>query len=108
MWMPFSGPPASFIFDCLLFQVSQCLTDSGFHIVGLRKTDQRPFGWVNSDFCFVAMLLDRKDDLSLKLVPQNFADFCQAGFDLFAVAGSDLVLPAGVLDVHSGLEVKSE
>ena len=70
------------------------------HVLGLSQADQRAIARADGDFGFVAMLLDGKDDVGVKAVAQNFADFCEAGFYFLADGGSDYVVSASVFHVH--------
>ena len=74
--------------------------DGDGHVLGLSQADQRAIARADGDFGFVAVLFDGEDDLGFKSVAQNFADFCEAGFNFFADGGSNFVVSASVFHVH--------
>ena len=80
--------------------------DGDGHVPGLGQADQRSIAGADGDFGFVAVLLDGENDFAVKPVAQNFADFCEAGFNFFADGGSDYVVSAGVFHVHERPLVK--
>ena len=98
--MALLAAPARVVLDRLLLQVIERFADGGDHVSGLRQSDQRAIARADGDFGFVAVFLDRQDHLGFKFVAQDLADFCQAGFDFFADARGDFVVPAGVFHVH--------
>jgi hypothetical protein len=55
---------------------------------------------INGNFGAMPVLLHAEYDFGLEVVAKDLDEFGQAGFDLFADAGSDFKLPAGVFHVH--------
>ncbi len=74
--------------------------DGDGHVFGLSQADDRAVAGADGDFGFVTMLFDGEDDIGIKSVAQNFADFREAGFYFFADAGSNYVVSASVFHVH--------
>src|SRR5580698_10940341 len=75
MIVAFLRTPTGLVFDRLLFQVFEGFVDRGRHVTGLGFTDQGTVARADGNFGLVTTLLDRENDLGLKLVAQNFADF---------------------------------
>jgi hypothetical protein len=80
--------------------------DRDGHVLGLGQADQRAVAGADGDFGLVAVLLDSENDFAIKSVAQNFADFCEAGFNFFADAGSNYEVSASVFHVHERPLVK--
>jgi hypothetical protein len=82
----------------------QGFTDSGFHVTSLRQTNQRAHSGINRDLSFVAMFLHRENYFGIECFAKNLADLAQSGFNLFAIGGSNFVVPASVFDSHCDLQ----
>ena len=96
----FLSDDARFVFDRLLLQMLQGFTDSGFHVTSLRQTNQRAHSGINRDLSFVAMFLHRENYFGIECFAKNLADLAQSGFNIFAIGGSNFVVPASVFDSH--------
>src|SRR5438270_3292005 len=94
--------PLCLIFDRLLFQVVDGLVHRNGHVLGLSQADQWTIAGADGDFGFVAVFFDGEDNIGIKSVAQNFADFAKAGFYFFADDGSDYVVSSRVFHVHEG------
>jgi hypothetical protein len=55
---------------------------------------------MDSDFGFMPVLLNRENHLGIEFVAKNFADFGEAGFNIFSISGSNFVVPASVFHAH--------
>jgi hypothetical protein len=92
--------PAGFVLQRLLFQVVEGFADGGGHVFGLGQAYDGAVARADGDFGFVAVFFYGEDHLGFEAVAQDLADFCEAGFNLFADGGSHFVVTSSVFHVQ--------